>query len=183
MQTNAHNEHGVFLCIFDVGLLITGEAGIGKSTLALELIERGHSLVSDDVVTFEIQSDAETAAKPRLLGKSPYILKDLLAVRDLGVINIRQMFSPARCVSEYYLDLIIELISDETVIKTTLTGIQSKKTILNHTVPLQKIHAHPKRNLALIIETAVNNYILSSRNDDAALQLKKRQQQYMAKPL
>jgi len=183
MQSNSHNEHGVFLCVFDIGLLITGEAGIGKSTLALELVERGHSLVSDDVVEFEVFPGTEKHRHSKLTGKCPHILKDLLAVRDLGVLNISQIFSPSRCLAEYPLDLVIELISDERALHTTLTGIQSNRVILEHSVPLQQIHAHPKRNLSVIIETAVKNYILSTHKNDAAELLEKRQQKHMNKPL
>jgi HPr kinase/phosphorylase len=183
MASNQQSKHGVFLRVFDVGLLLIGKAGIGKSSLALELIERGHALVSDDNVQFTINPEYESSGESRVIGKSPYILKDLLAVRDLGVLNIAQLFSKDRCVEEWPLDLIIELVDSQIQLATTLSGIQAHLSLLNHQFPLQQVHAHPKRNLALIIETAVKNYILRKDKNDAATLLQKRQQKYINKPL
>jgi len=165
-----HCEHGVFLSVFGVGLLIKGNAGMGKSTLALELIERGHQFICDDAVQVSVDNT-------RLMGKSPQLLKDLLAVRDLGVINISQLFSADSCLIKHSLDLVIKLVDDEHGIPSTLTGIQSHLTILNHKIPVQLLHAHPKRNLAIITETAVKNHILYKRGQDAGTLLEKQQQQ------
>ncbi len=167
-----HCEHGVFLSVFGVGLLIKGDAGMGKSTLALELIERGHQFICDDVVQLSVDNT-------RLMGKSPQLLKDLLAVRDLGVINISQLFSAASCLIQYPLDLVIKLVDSEHGIRSTLTGIQSHLTILNHKIPVQLLHAHPKRNLAIVTETAVKNHILYKRGQDAGTLLEKQQQQFI----
>jgi len=176
MNEITQSEHGVFLSVFDNGLLIKGAAGMGKSTLALELIERGHQFISDDVVDFMIEMDVDTT---QLIGKSPHILKDLLAVRDLGVLNISHVFSAETCLSQHPLDLIIELVDDEKILETTFTGRSSHATILGHTIPVQIIHAHPKRNLSIIVEIAVKNYILYKQGQDASTLLEKRQQQGM----
>ena len=183
MKQTMHCEHGVFLSVLNSGLLIKGDAGIGKSTLALELIERGHQFVSDDSVHFMIETDPNHSGQTKLIGKSPHILKDLLAVRDLGVMNISQLFSVDTCLSQHPLDLIVELVSDEQVLAVSLSGIESHTTILGDAIPLQKIHAHPKRNLAVIVETAVKNYILYKQRQDAATFLKKRQQKQTVKIL
>jgi HPr kinase/phosphorylase len=183
MGIKQHSEHGVFLSVFDVGLLISGAPGIGKSTLALELIERGHSLISDDVVHFSIQTNHVKPGLQRLFGRSPALLKDLLAVRDMGVMNIPQIFPAARCIQEYPLDLIIKLVGDEISLEASLNGIQQETTILKQPVPTQYIYAHPKRNLALIVETAVKNYILWLQNKDAATLLEKQQQKSMTESL
>lgn len=175
MDKTTQCEHGVFLSVFNNGLLIKGDAGIGKSTLALELIGRGHQFISDDVVHFTSGEDVDGN---RVIGKSPHILKDLLAVRDLGVLNISHLFSADICLSQHPLDLIIELVDNEHALETTLTGRQSHVSILSHTIPVQTIHAHPKRNLAIIAETAVKNYILCKQGQNASVLLKKRQQQY-----
>ena len=177
MDETPHCEHGVFLSVLDIGLLIRGNAGIGKSTLALELIERGHRFISDDVVHFTQAKDLNQNRIPdQIMGKSPHMLKDLLAVRDLGVLNISDLFSADICLPQYPLELIVELVRDECVLKPTLTGTPSHLTILNHRIPVQLIHAHPKRNLSVIVETAIKNYILYNHGQDAGTLLEKRQQ-------
>lgn len=181
MSKTQHCEHGVFLSIYKIGLLLKGDPGSGKSTLALELIERGHHFISDDVVHFDLEADADDHEQNNLIGKSPYILQDLLTVRDLGVINISQFFSPERCVAQHSLDLVIQLVDDDQPLQTGLTGIQSQVEILGQTIPLQMIHAHPKRNLAVIVETAIKNYILYKNNQQAVTLLEKRQQEYIVK--
>lgn len=174
MDETLHCEHGVFLSVFGVGMLIKGKPGIGKSTLALELIEKGHNLICDDIVHVSLDDNQED---PRLIGESPQILKDLLNVRDLGVINIRELFPSAKCLTHHKIDLIIELVEKKQPLHTTLTGVQSVTTILDHPVPVQLIHASPERNLALVVETAVKNYILCRKQQDAATLLKQRQQE------
>lgn len=177
MDETPHCEHGVFLSVLDIGLLIRGNAGIGKSTLALELIERGHRFISDDVVHFTQGKERNPNRIPsQIIGESPHILKDLLAVRDLGVLNISDLFSADTCLSQYPLELIIELVGDEHVLKPTLIGTPSHTTILNQRIPVQVIHAHPKRNLSVIVETAIKNYILYKHGQDAGTLLEKQQQ-------
>jgi len=176
MDAVEHCEHGVFLSVLDVGLLIKGDAGIGKSSLALELIERGHQFISDDVVHIFSDKMSNSTSNSRLIGKSPDMLKDLLAIRDLGVLNVAQLFSANSCLAQHPLDLIIELVDNEHLIPVTLTGIQSELSLLNHTIPVQTVHAHPKRNLAVIVETAVKNHILYKRGQDAGTLLEKQQQ-------
>jgi len=176
MKETIQSEHGVFLQVFDTGLLIKGAAGMGKSTLALELIERGHRFISDDVVDFMIEKNVNPNQP---IGKSPHMLKDLLAVRDLGVLNISDLFAANSCLQQHPLDLIIELVGDQRILATTLAARLSQTTILGQTIPIQAIHAHPKRNLSIIVEIAVKNYILYKQGQDANTLLKKRQQQDM----
>ena len=179
MEETQHCEHGVFLSVNNIGLLIKGDAGCGKSPLALELIERGHRLVSDDVVHFSLARDTVQPEHCYIIGKSPHMLRDLLAVRDLGVINISQMFTADRCLAQHPLDFIINLVDDNQTLQNSLSGIQSHLTLLDQAIPLQRIHAHPKRNLAVIVETAVKNYILYQRKQDAVTLLRNRQQEYI----
>lgn len=177
MEETQHCEHGVFLSVFDVGLLIKGKPGIGKSTVALELIEKGHDFICDDIVHVSVEINDEDPQHSRLIGKSPRILRDLLSVRDMGVINIQQLFPATNCMTHYQIDLIIELVDKKQPFQATLTGIQSVISILNHSLPVQFIHASPERNLALIVETAVKNYILYRNQQDAATLLEQRQQE------
>ena len=179
MNETIQCEHGVFLSVFEHGLLIKGAAGLGKSTLALELVERGHQFICDDVVDFFINNTQPNQHPNQIMGKSPLILKDLLAVRDLGVLNIPHLFSADCCLPQHPLDFIIELVDDEHALTTTLEAKSSEAMILDQLIPIQTIHAHPKRNLSIIVEIAVKNYILCKQGQDANALLKKRQQQYM----
>src|SRR5205814_9507726 len=96
--------HGVFMEIFSIGVLITGEPGAGKSELALELISLGHRLVADDAPEF-------TQIAPDVLdGTCPDMLQDMLEVRGLGVMNIRQMFGDTAVKKNKYLRLIVHLV-------------------------------------------------------------------------
>jgi HPr kinase/phosphorylase len=95
--------HGVFMEVYSIGVLITGESGSGKSELALELITRGHRLVADDAPEF-------TQIAPDVLdGTCPEMLQDLLEVRGLGVLNIREMFGDTAVKRNKYLRLIVHL--------------------------------------------------------------------------
>ncbi|PPT17088.1 HPr kinase/phosphorylase, partial [Xanthomonas arboricola] len=95
--------HGVFMEIYSIGVLITGEAGSGKSELALELLSRGHRLVADDAPEF-------TQIAPDVLdGTCPELLQDLLEVRGLGVLNVRDMFGDTAVKKNKYLRLIVHL--------------------------------------------------------------------------
>ena len=113
--------HGVFMEIYSIGVLVTGDSGLGKSELALELISRGHRLVADDAPEF-------TQIAPDVLdGTCPDLLQDLLEVRGLGVMNIRQMFGDTAVKKNKYLRLIVHLVraqdpSAEAMAKTLLAG-------------------------------------------------------------
>ena len=169
-----NSEYGVFVVVNDIGLLIQGPAGIGKSTLALELIERGHALVADDIVHFSTDT-----AQNRLIGQSPDMLRGLLAVRDLGVLEIQRLFPAARLAPSHPLDLIVELDDSETSPLTDPFSAFKRRDLHGFAVSGLTLFAHPKRNLAVIVETAVKNYILYRAGHDAGRVLTKRQQQYL----
>jgi HPr kinase/phosphorylase len=158
--------HGVFLEVYSIGVLITGEAGVGKSELALELMTRGHRLIADDAPEF-------TLIAPDVVdGTCPEILQDCLEVRGLGVLNVREMFGDTAVKRNKYLRLIIHLrpekhdhVPDGT---TRLFGDTGKREVLDVKVPKLTIPVAPGRNLAVLVEAAVRNHILKSKGIDAA---------------
>lgn len=156
--------HGVFLDVFEIGVLIVGESGLGKSELALELISRGHGLVADDAV--EIYRTA-----PEVLeGRCPHVLRDFLEVRGLGILNIRSIFGETSVRPRKQLRLIISLVhaDDQYMQNLDRLSIQTEKqTVLNVAVRKITIPVAVGRNLAVLVESAVQNYILQLRGIDS----------------
>ena len=158
--------HGVFMEIYSIGVLVTGEAGSGKSELALELLSRGHRLVADDAPEF-------TQIAPDVLdGTCPELLQDLLEVRGLGVLNVRQMFGDTAVKKNKYLRLIVHLTKPMTEPSTygyeRLTGDSGKRHVLDLDVPLITLPVMPGRNLAVLTEAATRLHILRTKGIDPA---------------
>ncbi|MDJ0654784.1 MAG: HPr(Ser) kinase/phosphatase [Xanthomonadales bacterium] len=161
--------HGVFMEVFSLGVLITGDSGAGKSELAVELITRGHRLVADDAPLM-------TLAAPDIIdGSCPSVLKDCLEVRGLGVLNIRAMFGDSAIQTNKYLRLIIHLkvVNQKDIHKSTadrLTGDIGTREILGLEIPVINIPVAPGRNLAVLVEAAVRNHALKLKGYDAAME-------------
>ncbi len=158
--------HGTYLEVYSIGVLITGESGAGKSELALELISRGHRLIADDAPEF-------TLIAPDVLdGTCPEILQDLLEVRGLGVLNIREMFGHTAVKRNKYLRLMIELRGIEELDVNRgldrLHGISGSRNVLDVAIPQITIPIAPGRNLAVLVEAAVRNHMLRSKGLDPA---------------
>jgi HPr kinase/phosphorylase len=152
--------HGVFMDVLGLGVLITGDSGVGKSELALELISRGHGLVADDVV--EISRIAATT----LEGRCPPLLKDFLEVRGLGVLNIRTIFGETAVRSKMNLKLIVHLQRppQSGVLEAERLPLHElSEDILGITVRKVMIPVAAGRNLAVLLEAAVRNCILQLR--------------------
>ncbi|MDH5392727.1 MAG: HPr(Ser) kinase/phosphatase [Gammaproteobacteria bacterium] len=168
--------HGVFMEVMGTGVLITGESGIGKSELALELISRGHRLIADDVPEFT------RIAPELLLGSCPDMLSDFLEVRGLGVLNIRQMYGDKSLKSNKYLRLIIHLkrmdIQDRQRIDR-LYGTRDQRKILEVNIPEFILPVATGRNLAVMVEAAVQNQILLKSGHDASEEFIQRQRDFM----
>ena len=164
--------HGVLMDVFDMGVLITGDSGIGKSELALELVSRGHGLVADDVV--ELARIAPTTIE----GRCPGMLRDYLEVRGLGLLNIRTIFGETAARRKMKLKLIVHL-------ERYTNGDDSPRLPLDSQaqeilgIPVRRVvfHVAPGRNLAVLLEAAVRNSILQLRGIDSMSEFINRQQQ------
>ncbi|MCY7354855.1 MAG: HPr(Ser) kinase/phosphatase [Lysobacter sp.] len=158
--------HGVFMEIYSIGVLITGESGSGKSELALELVTRGHRLVADDTPEF-------TQIAPDVLdGTCPELLQDMLELRGLGVLNIRQMFGDTAVKRNKYLRLIVHLTRPHLEPLPTgierLTGDVGIRRVLDLDVPQITLPVMPGRNLAVLTEAAARQHILRAKGIDPA---------------
>jgi len=168
--------HGVFLEVHGMGVLLTGEASVGKSELALELITRNHRLVADDAPEF-------FRAGPDIVrGRSPEMLRDFLEVRGLGVLNIRAMYGDSAIKLSKDLRLIVRLermASGDMHRVDRLQGSYQKRTVLDIEVPEVTLPVAPGRNLAVLIEAAVRDHILLRKGYNASEAFIKRHREMM----
>lgn len=170
--------HGVFMDVMGIGVLLTGPSGIGKSELALELINRGHRLVADDAPVFK------RIGPNHLRGTCPVLLTDFLEVRGLGVINVRAMFGDNALIRYKRLRLIIDLqpMLDEDIYKIERLGVTSCfNSIMDVEIPQVVVPVAPGRNIAVIVEAAVRNHILTINGYNAAEDFMDRQQKLINK--
>ncbi len=172
--------HGVLMDVHGTGLLITGEASVGKSELALELVSRGHILVADDAPEFR------RIAPGTLEGRCPPLLQDFLEVRGLGVLNISRMYGDASTRSRKILRFIINLKSViqsdydnslEKIVGLRLEEPDEYRQILGVRIPQRTIPVAPGRNLAVLVEAAVRDHILRSGGYSATNDLIEKQAQ------
>jgi HPr kinase/phosphorylase len=170
-------RHGVLMDVLGLGVLITGDSGVGKSELGLELISRGHGLVADDVV------EISRLAASTLEGRCPALLRDFLEVRGLGLLNIRTIFGETAVRPKMKLKLIAHLEKPlsgsvrET--RERLPLAELSEDILGVTVRKVVIPVAEGRNLAVLVEAAVRNYILQLRGVDSMAEFMLRQKQEM----
>jgi HPr kinase/phosphorylase len=156
-------RHGVLLDLYGLGVLIEGSSGIGKSECALDLIARGHRLVSDDVV------EVRRIGTERLIGDAPELLREHLEIRGLGIINIRDLFGVSAISAAKTIDLSIRLERWEEASEVDRLGIDAQAIeILGVSVPQVLIPVSPGRNLSTLVETAVRVQLLRVRGYDAA---------------
>jgi len=168
--------HGVYLEVMGLGVLITGDSGIGKSELALELLSRDHRLIADDAV------EISRTGPDVLLGRCPRMLRDFLEVRGLGILNVRAMFGDTAVRPEKTLRLIVHLepLRPEKMSKIDrLQGEQKTRTVLDVDIPEVVLYVAPGRNLAVLVEAATRNHILRMRGINPLEELNRRQQQAM----
>ena len=167
--------HGVFMDVLGVGVLITGESGLGKSELGLELISRNHGLVADDAVEFA------RIAPNMIEGRCPALLQNLLEVRGLGLLDIRAIFGETAVRRKMRLKLIVHLVRRSTLEENyeRLPLHSQAEEVLG--LPIRKvvIPVEAGRNLAVLLEAAVRNTILQLRGIDTLKEFMERQQKAM----
>lgn len=164
--------HGVFLDVLGMGVLITGDSGVGKSELALELVSRGSGLIADDVVEL-CRIGPETVE-----GRCPGLLKDFLEVRGLGVLNIRTIFGEAALRPRKNLKLIVHLARPATAVRAPLERLPlnaGSERVMGVDIRKVTIPVAAGRNLAVLTEAAVRNYVLQLRGFDSTQEFIERQ--------
>lgn len=158
--------HGVLVDVYGEGLLIMGESGIGKSEAALELIKRGHRLVSDDVVEIKKVSDAT------LLGTAPDITRHFIELRGIGIIDVKTLFGVESVKDVQSIDLVIKLEEWSKDKEYDRLGLEEQYTeFLGNKVVCHSIPIRPGRNLAVICEAAAVNYRQKKMGYNAAQEL------------
>ena len=167
--------HGVFVDIYGEGVLITGESGIGKSEAALELVKRGHRLISDDVV------ELRRVSEETIIASAPDVTKHFIELRGIGIIDVKALFGASSVRETQSLDLVIKLEEWDRDREYDRLGMEEEyieylgNKIVCHSIPIR-----PGRNLAIICETAAVNHRQKKMGYNAAQELYRRVQESMA---
>ena len=168
--------HGVLVDVYGEGLLIMGESGIGKSEAALELIKRGHRLVSDDVVELRKVSDVT------LVGSAPDITRHFIELRGIGIIDVKTLFGVESVKDTQSVDLVIKLEEWDRDKEYDRLGLHEEYTeYLGNKIVCHSLPIRPGRNLAIIVESAAVNHRQKKMGYNAAEELYKRVQANLAK--
>ena len=168
--------HGVLVDIYGEGVLITGESGIGKSEAALELVKRGHRLVTDDVVELRKVSD------DTLVGSAPEMLKHLIELRGIGVVNVKELFGASSVKDTQTIDLVVRLEDWNRDKAYDRLGLEENYTeYLGNKIVCHNIPIRPGRNLAVICEAAAVNHRQKKMGYNAAQELYTRVQNSFAR--
>ncbi len=162
-------KHGVLVDVFGVGVLITGESGVGKSECALELIKRGHLLVADDVV------DIARVGHNKLRGEAPEIVRDFMELRGIGIVDIKLIFGIGAILRKTTIDMVIQLeVWMPGKEYDRLGNKDNTMEILGVQVPMINVPVRSGRNLAMIVEIAARNWRLKNEGYNAVSELDKR---------
>ena len=168
--------HGVLVDVYGVGVLIMGESGIGKSEAALELINRGHRLVTDDVVEIRKVSD------DTLVGKAPDITRHFIELRGIGIVDVKSLFGVQSVRETQTIDLVINMEEWDKNREYDRLGLKEESTeFLGNKVVCHSIPIRPGRNLAIIVESAAVNHRQKQMGYNAAEELYRRAQESLAK--
>ncbi len=168
--------HAVLLDVFGLGVLILGESGIGKSECALELIDRGHRLVADDVVEVKRTGDV-------LLGVSPDLTRYHMELRGLGVLNIKDLYGVSSMRLSKRIELVVQLERWDPGKEYDRLGLRGESfLILGAPVPLARMPVAPGRNIALLVEVAARNQLLREGGYDAARRFVERVDELVGSP-
>lgn len=167
MSSKLLAKPGVLLQVFGQGVLLQGEAGIGKSELALALLDRGHALVADDRVEFERDAQAN------LYGSGRLGFEGLMVVRGLGTLNVMKLFGESAFVARSKISLVV-LLQSHVEASDCLKPLISDYTLLDCSLPAWPLAVAQKRDLALLLESKVRLNQLAEQGYDAATDLESR---------
>ena len=159
------SRHAGLMDVYGVGIMLTGDSGVGKSETALELVKRGHRLVADDVVEIRKLSDNQ------LTGQSPEVIRHMMEIRGLGIIDVCTLYGLGAVMLEKSIELAIHLEPGSMENIDRLGTSTEYLTLLGVKVPTMTIPVRPGRNLAIIIEVAAMNFRLKSMGVVTANQL------------
>lgn len=161
--------HGSFVDVYGIGVLVTGRSGIGKSEVALDLIERGHRLVADDVVMVSRKGEGI------LIGTGSDVVKNYMEIRGLGLIDIRSIFGIQAIRIQKRVEIIVELQEWKNDAEYTRTGLDHEYIpILGVNLPHIKLPIFPGKNITVIVEVIALDYLLKQYGYDSAKEFKKR---------
>ncbi len=167
--------HGTFMSIFGLGVLLLGPSGVGKSEIALSLIERSHRLVADDIVQIRLEQDHE------LIGSAPELGRHHMEIRGLGILNVRQIFGVSAVVDEHPIHLVVDLLPPTAQRRREeRLGRVKIKRILGVEVPQVKVQVRTGRHMSVIVEAAARNQQLRSVGYDSAWAFRKTLAQRLA---
>ena len=145
-------RHGVLMEIYGEGVLLTGESGIGKSEAAVELLKRGHRLISDDAV------EIKKISGKSLIGTAPELIRDYVELRGIGIVNVAKLFGMGAVKIDNTIDLVVNIVPWNTHEVYDRLGLEDQYTeILGVKIPMNTIPITPGRNLAVILEVAAMN--------------------------
>lgn len=160
--------HGIMLDVYGTGVLISGASGIGKSETALELVHRGHRLVSDDLVELK-------RVKDDIYGEAPAIIKHMMEIRGLGIIDVKAMYGVGAVKKRKRLEMVIELENWNTEKEYNRVGnVNLTENILGLEIPKYLIPIMPGRNIAILIEVAVRDFRLKQDGYNTLAEIEKR---------
>ena len=168
------NYHGSLVDVYGVGLLFTGKSGIGKSEIALDLVERGHRLVADDVVLIKRRHENV------LIGSANALLGHHLEIRGVGIIDLHRVFGIRAIRFQKRVEVEVHLEEWETGIDYERTGLDSTTTtVLGVQIPLVTVPVFPGKNITVIAEVIALNYLVKAYGFDTALELDKKLSEIM----
>ena len=170
-------RHGVLVDVYGVGVMITGESGVGKSEAALELVKRGHRLVADDVV--DIRRVDST-----LIGEAPEMIRHLMEIRGVGIIDVYTMYGVSSVIREKSIDMEVHMELWQDGHAYDRLGLDERSTqILGVSIPSLLLPIHPGRNIAIVLEVAARNLRLKQMGYSAADELLRRQTGIVTRPI
>ena len=166
--------HGTLADVYGMGLLFTGRAGIGKSEVTLDLVERGHRLVADDIIHVVRKS------RGIIVGTSNDMMRSLLEIRGVGIVDVQQMFGVRATRAQKRIEIEVQLVDWDSTRSMNRTGLDEKiSTILDVDISKVEVPIYPGKYVAVIVESIALNHILKTRGYNAARALAERQMKYI----